>query len=120
MSATMTRAEPSPYEELLIATALESGFGQETLLEAIERLNQERQGLQAKLAEYPSSDRQAAQRLHAIEAELSRLWAEIRRLRAARRVELEEALGVGASFQEEISCPVPNHCSKAPPLRKVS
>ena len=116
----MTRTEPSSYEELLIAAALESGFGQETLLAAIERLNQDRQALHARLAEHLSSERQAAQRLRAIGADLNRLWAEVRRLRAARRVELEEALGVGASFQKEWSGPVTHHCSKTHPLRKVS
>lgn len=101
MSTTITRPEPSPYEALLIAAALESGLGQETVLEAIERLSQERLALRGALSEHPFSERQTVKRLHAIEEELNRLWAEVRRLRAARRVELEEALGVRTSLQKE-------------------
>lgn len=120
MSTMITRTELSPYEEFLIAATLESGLGQEDLLRAIERLSQERLVLQARLAEHPWSEREAAKRLHAIGAELNQLWAEVRRLRAARRVQLEAGLGVDASFQEGQPDRLPQKGSEDLPFRKAS
>ncbi len=88
------RMEPSPYEEVMIDHLLESGNGQQMLLDTIQQLSEERYALRLRLAQHPQSDHSAAQRLHIINGQLKALWAEVRRVRAARRVQMEEALGV--------------------------
>lgn len=88
------RIEPSPYEEIMIDALLESGDGQKALLDAIQQLSEERNALRLRLAEHPLSDYAAAQRMRIINNKLQALWEEVRRVRAARRVQLEEALGV--------------------------
>lgn len=88
------RMEPSPYEEVMIDTLLENGNGQQALLETIQQLSEERYALRLRLTQHPQSDHAAAQRLHIINNQLKALWAEVRRVRAARRVQMEEALGV--------------------------
>lgn len=98
MRTLCMRAEPTPYEALLIATTLESGAGLPALLEAIDRLSLERHLLHLQCAEHPWQKRQGAQRLHAIEAELDALWAQVRRIHAAHRVHLEEALGIDPAW----------------------
>lgn len=98
MRTTLMRAEPTSYEALLIVITLESGPGQEALLEVIDRLSLERHALQLQLAEHPYHSHQATQRLQAIDAELDALWAEVRRICAARRVHLEEALGIDPAW----------------------
>ncbi len=102
MATTLTaRAEPRPYEEFLIANTLESDSGQETLMDTINHLSKERNQLQTRLAQHPWSDHEAAARIQAISAKLEACWAEVRRIRAARRVELEEALGIDPSLLEQ-------------------
>lgn len=100
MNITATRAEPRPFEEVVIASTLESATGQEALMECIHRLSQERSQLQIQLSQHPWSDREAASRIQAITTELEACWAEVRRGRATRRVRMEEALGV-----DPASCP---------------
>ena len=93
--ATMTqRTELNPLEEIIIARTLETSTGQEGLLNEINRLTEERGKLQVALAQHPWSNREAAQRIREITAELEMCWTELRRVRAARRVRMEEALCV--------------------------
>lgn len=92
MIAKNIRIEPSPYEELMIDNLLESGSGQQALLDTIQQLSEERNVL--RLAQHSLSDHAAAQRIRMINGLLKALWAEVRRVRAARRVQLEEALGI--------------------------
>jgi hypothetical protein len=98
MITATRRIEPSPYEEIMIDTLLENGNGQKALLETIQQLSEERYILRLRLAEHPLSDHAAAQRMRMITSQLKVLWAEVRRVRAARRVQLEEALGVDPSM----------------------
>jgi hypothetical protein len=101
MSNVALRAEPRPFEEVLIASTLENAQGQETLMGTIHHLSQERAQLQIQLSRHPWSDREAAARIQAITSELESCWAEVRRRRAAQRVRLEEALGVDpAAFEK--------------------
>ena len=94
MITKTVRMEPSPYEEVMIDTLLESGNGQQMLLDTIQQLSEERYALRLRLAQRPQSDHAAPQRLHIINGQLKTLWAEVRRVRASRRVQMEEALGV--------------------------
>lgn len=98
MIAGATRNEPYPYEELLIEDTLESAPGQEVLLATIEKLVNEQRELRMQLAQHPSKDHTTKERMRAINSQLRRLWTEVRRIRAVRRVELEEALGIDAAF----------------------
>ncbi len=88
------RVEPSPYEEFMIDTLLESGNGQQALLDTIQQLSVERTALRQRLTQHPLSDHAAAQRIKTLNRQLKMLWAEVRRVRAARRVQVEEALGI--------------------------
>lgn len=97
MIAGATRNEPYPYEEFLIEDMLESAAGQETLLATIEKLVEEQYELRIQLAQHTMKDRVAKERLRAINSQALRLWTEVRRMRAVRRVELEEALGIDAA-----------------------
>ncbi len=94
MNTTMNRTELNPLEEMIIARTLESANGQETLMSEINKLTEERNRLQSSLARHPWSNREAAQRVREITAELDTLWSQLRQARAARRVRMEEALGV--------------------------
>jgi hypothetical protein len=94
MISKTIRVEPSPYEEMLIDHLLESGNGQRALLETIQQLSEEQSALRLRLAQHPLSDHAAAQRLQHVTYALKALWAEVRRVRAVRRVQMEEALGV--------------------------
>lgn len=99
MIAGATRNEPHPYEEFLIEDTLESAPGQqEDILAAIETLVDEEHALRMQLAQHPAKDRAAKERLRVINSQLRALWAEVRRIRAVRRVELEEALGIDAAL----------------------
>lgn len=100
MQATTTRTEPRPFEEMLIASTLESAQGQESLMEQIHRLNQERTLLQTRLARHPWSDREAAARIRAIATELEVCWTRVRRERATQRVQLEASLGIDPAARE--------------------
>ena|SRR5690242_17093469 len=91
MLAGATRNEPCPYEELLIEDTLECAPEQEDMLAAIERLVEEQHALRTQ---HPVRDRAAKERMRAVNSQLRALWAEVRRLRAVRRVELEEELGI--------------------------
>lgn len=92
---TMTpRTELNPLEEIIIARTLETAVGQERLLDEINRLTEERSKLQVALARHPWSNSGSALRIREITAQLDDLWTELRRVRAARRVRMEEALGV--------------------------
>ncbi|HEU5370543.1 MAG TPA: hypothetical protein VFU69_18870 [Ktedonobacterales bacterium] len=92
------RIEPSPYEEYMIDSLLESSAGQQALLDTIQQLSEERNALRARLAQHPHSRHAAALRLHMIDRKLDALWAEVRQVRAARRVQLEEALGINPAL----------------------
>lgn len=94
MITSTKRMEPSPYEEVMIDTLLENGNGQQMLLDTIQQLSEERYTLRLRLAMHPLSNHAAAQRMRTINQQLQTLWAEVRRVRAARRVQMEEALGV--------------------------
>lgn len=94
MKTLEKRTELNPLEEMIIAHTLESATGQEALMGKINQLTEQRNQLQAELAQHPWSNQGTAQRIREITAELDALWAELRRARAARRVRLEEALGV--------------------------
>jgi hypothetical protein len=98
MNIRTSRIEPSPYEEYVIDTILENKSGQENLLEIIQQLSEERTALRLRLAQHPLSDQAAARRMRAINNKLDALWAEVRQVRAARRVQLEEALGIDPSL----------------------
>ena len=100
MLATPTRTEPRPFEEVLIASTLESAHGHEALMEQIHRLNQERTLLQARLARHPWSDSEAAARIRAIATELEVCWTQVRSERATRRVQLEASLGIDPAAGE--------------------
>jgi hypothetical protein len=97
MIAGATRNEPYPYEEFLIEDTLESAPGQEALLATIEMLVEEQHELRMQLAQHPLRDQAVKERMRAINAQLRRLWTEVRRIRAVRRIELEEALGIDAA-----------------------
>lgn len=97
MIAGTTRNEPYPYEEFLIEGTLESAPGQEALLDTIEKLVEEQHELRMQLAQHPLKDRAAKERLRVINSQVRSLWTEVRRIRAVRRVELEEALGIDAA-----------------------
>jgi seryl-tRNA synthetase len=94
MTAAANRTDLNPFEEIIIARTLETSTGQESLMNEINRLTEERNRLQSELARHPWSNREAAQRVREITAELDTLWTQLRRIRAARRVRMEEALGV--------------------------
>jgi hypothetical protein len=98
MRTTCMRAEPTPYEALLIATTLESGTGQEALLETIDRFNLERHLLQLQCAKHLWNEHQVVQHLRALKRELDALWGEVRRIRAVRRIHLEKALGIDPTW----------------------
>lgn len=97
MIAGATRNEPYPYEEFLIEDTLERALGQEGILATIEKLVEEQHELRMQLAKHPLKDRVAKERLRTVNSQLQRLWTEVRRVRAVRRVELEEALGIDAA-----------------------
>lgn len=101
MIAAPTRTAPRPFEEVLIASTLESAHGHAGLMEQIHRLNQERTLLQTRLARHPWRDREAAARLRDIAAELEACWAQVRRERATQRVQLEAALGIDPAAGEK-------------------
>jgi seryl-tRNA synthetase len=94
MNTSLNRTDLNPLEEMIIARTLESANGQEALMSEINQLTEERNRLQSSLARHPWSNREAAQRVREITAELDTLWAQLRQARAARRVRMEEALGV--------------------------
>jgi hypothetical protein len=94
MGIHMSRAEPSPYEEIMIDNLLESGNGQKSLLETIQQLSKEQYALRLRQNQHLMSNHAVTQRLHKITYQLQLLWAEVRRVRATRRVLVEEALGV--------------------------
>jgi hypothetical protein len=94
MITTTIRIEPSPYEEFMIDSLLENGNGQQALLETIQQLSEERTALRLRLAQHPLSNHAAAERMKMINRQLKALWAEVRRVRATRRVQVEEALGI--------------------------
>lgn len=94
MKTLEKRTELNPLEEMIIAHTLESTAGQDELMGKINQLTQERTQLQAVLAQHPWSNQGTAKRIREITGELDTLWSELRRARAARRVRLEEALGV--------------------------
>ena len=94
MTTLQNRTELNPLEEIIIARTLETSTGQESLMIEINRLTEERNKLQAELVRHPWGNREIAQRVRAITEELDTLWNELRRARAARRVRMEEALGV--------------------------
>lgn len=94
MITRATRIEPTPYEEFVIDSILESNSGQEKLLNTIQQLTEERNALHLRLAQHPLSDPAAKRRLYTINSKLKALWSEVRRVRATRRVQLEEALGI--------------------------
>jgi hypothetical protein len=99
MIAGATRNEPHPYEEYLIEDTLENAPGQqENILAAIEKLVDEQHTLRMQLAQHPVKDRAAKERMSSINGQLRALWSEVRRIRALRRVELEEALGIDAAL----------------------
>lgn len=98
MIAEVTRNEPYPYEEFLIEDTLESAPEQEDILTAIKKLVDEQQALRTQLAQHPLMDRAAKERLRIINSQLQRLWTEVQCIRAARRVALEEALGIDAAI----------------------
>lgn len=98
MIAGATRNEPYPYEEYLIEDTLESARGQEGILAAIEKLVDEQHELLMQLAQHPAKDRAAKEHMRTINSQLRALWTELRHLRAVRRVELEEALGIDAAL----------------------
>lgn len=99
MIAGATRNEPHPYEEFLIEDTLENAPGQqEDILTAIEKLVDEQHALRMQLAHHPVKDRAAKEQMSAIDRQLQTLWSEVRRIRALRRVELEEALGIDAAL----------------------
>jgi hypothetical protein len=78
----------------MIDTLLETGNGQQVLLDTIQQLSEERYALRVRLATHPQSDHAVALRIHKINSQLRVLWAEVRRVRASRRSQMEEALGV--------------------------
>jgi hypothetical protein len=96
MTTTTQRTDLNPLEEIIIARSLETAAGQESLLNEINRLTEERSKLQAALARHPWGNSTTTQRIREITAELDNLWTELRKVRAARRVRMEEALGVHA------------------------
>lgn len=98
MITKAVRIEPSPYEEFMIDSLLEGGNGQQTLLETIQQLSEERTTLLLQLAQHPLSARAAAQRMKTITSQLKALWAEVRRVRATRRVQVEAALGIDPTW----------------------
>ena len=94
MTNLTNRTELNPLEEIIIARTLETSTGQESLMSEINRLTEERNKLQSDLARHPWGNREASQRVREITEELDALWTQVRRARAARRVRMEEALGV--------------------------
>lgn len=94
MTNLTTRTELNPLEEIIIARTLENDASQESLMNEINRLTEERNKLQSELARHPWGNREAAQRVREMTEELDTLWTQLRRARAARRVRIEEALGV--------------------------
>lgn len=94
MNTTLTRTELSPLEEMIIARTLENAAAQDALMTEINRLTAERTRLQSSLSRHPWSNHEAAQRVRDITVQLDTLWSQLRQARAARRVRMEEALGV--------------------------
>src|SRR5579871_1177843 len=94
MTTQINRTELNPLEEIIIARTLETSDGQESLMNEINRLTEERNKLQSELVRHPWGNREASQRVREITAELDALWTQLRRVRAAQRVRIEEALGV--------------------------
>ena len=94
MTNLTNRTDLNPLEEIIIARTLETSTGQESLMNEINQLTQERNKLQLELARHPWGNREAAQRVREMTEELDTLWTQLRRARAARRVRMEEALGV--------------------------
>ncbi len=94
MKTPMNRTELNPLEEMIIARTLESATGQERLMDEINQLTEERNRLQKELARHPWRNSEMSQRVREITAQLDALWAQLRQVRAARRVRMEEALGV--------------------------
>ena len=94
MTTQTNRTELNPLEEIIIARTLETSTGQESLMNEINRLTEERNKLQSELVRHPWGNREASQRVRAMTEELDALWTQLRRARAARRVRIEEALGV--------------------------
>lgn len=98
MITQTVRIEPSPYEEFMIDSLLEGGNGQQALLDTIQQLSEERTALRLRLAQHPLSNRTEAEHMKMINRQLKALWTEVRRVRAARRVQLEEALGIDPTW----------------------
>jgi seryl-tRNA synthetase len=94
MTTQTNRTDLNPLEEIIIARTLETSIGQESLMNEINRLTDERNRLQSELARHPWGNREAAQRVREMSEELDALWTQLRRARAAQRVRIEEALGV--------------------------
>ncbi len=94
MTTQVTRTDLNPLEEIIIARTLETSNGQESLMNEINRLTEERNRLQSELVQHPWGNREIAQRVREITDELDTLWTQLRRVRAAQRVRIEEALGV--------------------------
>ncbi len=92
------RIEPSPYEEFMIDSLLEGGNGQQALLNTIQQLSEERTALRLRLAQHPLSSHAEVVHMKMINEQLKSLWAEVRRVRAARRVQLEEAMGIDPAW----------------------
>jgi hypothetical protein len=95
------RAEPTPYEAMLIATTLENPASLEDLLQRIHHSAQERSQLQAQLSLHPWSAHETAVCLRTLGNELEQLWAEVRRRRAALRTQLECRLGIDPTSGED-------------------
>ena len=103
---TMTkRTELSPFEDMIIAHTLETASGQDELLGAINRLTEERNRLQMSLAQHLWGNEEISKRIREMSAELDTLWGQLRRLRAARRVRMEAALGVAPEEEPTRSNP---------------
>lgn len=80
MITSAPRIEPSPYEEFMFDSLLESRDGHQALLDTIQQLSAGRNALRIWQAQHPQSDHAAAQRFHMIHSKLKALWAEVRQV----------------------------------------
>lgn len=101
--ATATRkTELTPLEAIVVEGTLGEEARQDSregTLARIQHMTQERQKLYRKSAAHPLLAPANGARIRALGEEIERLWEQLRRERATRRVQIERALNV--TFEDE-------------------
>jgi Protein of unknown function (DUF2630) len=104
MAIATRKTELTPLEAIVVEGTLGEEArrnSREGTLARIQHLTQERQTLYRKSATRPSQAYLNAARIRSIGEEIDRLWEQLRRERATRRVQIERALNVTVEDEDQ-------------------